>query len=178
MQPHTDKGSHQRSNGDTDSAESLHQVNAQTYVDQSLGNCRNGGKMLLASRKEDECVGVGELPYDVAEYENLKEERTPGRVVMADPKFQERIRPDHERYSDEAEEQHTIARRFDHYVSHLLRGSTGLQRRHGRQDWTEQTADHEQHEVTHRGGDAVVASISEVVVADDHHVQPTDEQVG
>src|SRR5580692_3162593 len=97
---------------------------------------------------------------------------------MADPKFQERIRPDHERYSDEAEEQHTIARRFDHYVSHLLRGSTGLQRRHGRQDWTEQTADHEQHEVTHRGGDAVVASISEVVVADDHHVQPTDEQVG
>src|ERR1700721_1892622 len=132
MQPHTDKSSPQRSNGDTDSAESLHQVNAQTYVDQSLGNCRNGGKMLLASRKEDECVGVGELPYDVADYEKPEEERTPGSVVMAGPKFQERIRPDQERYSDEAEKQHTIARRFDHYVANRLGGSTGLQRRHGR----------------------------------------------
>jgi len=88
--------------------------------------------MLLASRQEDECVRVGELAYDVAEYENLKEERTPDRVILADPEFQEEIRPDQERQSDEAEKQHTIPRRFNHYVSKLLRGSTGLQRRHGR----------------------------------------------
>ena len=45
--------------------------------------------MLLASRKEDECVRVGELAYYVAEYENLKKECTSGRVIMADPEFQE-----------------------------------------------------------------------------------------
>ena len=61
--------------------------------------------------KEDECVWVAELAYDVAEYENLKEERTPGRV-LADPEFQKRnIGPDQERQSDEAEKQHTIPRR-------------------------------------------------------------------
>ena len=48
--------------------------------------------MLLASRKEDERVRVGELAYDVAEYENLKEERAPRRVIMADPEFQEVIK--------------------------------------------------------------------------------------
>ena len=45
--------------------------------------------MLLASRKENECVRVGELAHDVAEYENLKKECTSDRIILADPEFQE-----------------------------------------------------------------------------------------
>jgi len=88
MHSNADKGSYQCPNRDPDSADSLHKVNAYSYVYHSFRNSSSRSKVLFSSRDDCERIRVAKLANRVSEHQNLKKQCTADRVAVPDPKLQ------------------------------------------------------------------------------------------